>query len=96
VRAESEDLLAKLREGDWSDELQDRLRDVLQNFADDFGYDLDEEGQPIEDRDVGETTREQEGIRRRGEDGDGDDDGERERGDEGEGTEEQEEAAAPA
>jgi F-type H+/Na+-transporting ATPase subunit alpha len=93
MHSEGEEVLGKLRDGDWSDETQDTLRGAIQDFADDFGYDLDEEGQALEDREVGETTREQEGIRSRG-DGDGDGaDG----SDEGaEGEQQEEEAAAPA
>jgi F-type H+-transporting ATPase subunit alpha len=59
--SEHEDLLGKIREGDWSEETQEDARKGVSEFADDFGYDLDEEGHPLEDRD--ETTREQEGIR---------------------------------
>jgi F-type H+-transporting ATPase subunit alpha len=88
VHAEAADVLGKIREGDWSDETQEAVRNALEHFADDFGYDLDEEGHPIEDREVGETTRAQEGIRSGGQDG-SDDDGEQE-------SEEQEEAAATA
>ena len=76
--------------GDWSDETQEAAAQrPSREFADDFGYDLDEEGQPLDEREVGETTREQEGIRSSGGDGDGDE------GDE-EAAAEQEEAAAPA
>jgi F-type H+-transporting ATPase subunit alpha len=71
MRSESPDTLEKIREGDWSDETQEAVRNAVASFADDFGYDLDEEGQPLEDRDVGETTRAEEGIRSRAEDGDG-------------------------
>ena len=46
------------------------LRKGVGDFADDFGYDLDEEGHPLEDRD--ETTREQEGIRSSRDEGDDD------------------------
>jgi F-type H+/Na+-transporting ATPase subunit alpha len=90
VHAEHDDLLARIREGDWSDETQETVRGAVGDFADDFGYDLDEEGQPLDERDVGETTREQEGIRSSS-DGGGD-------GDEGdeEASAAQEEAAAPA
>jgi len=73
--SEHEEVLGKIGDGDWSDETQETVRNAVAEFADDFGYDLDEEGQPLEDRD--ETTREQEGIRRReaSADGDGDGDG---------------------
>jgi F-type H+/Na+-transporting ATPase subunit alpha len=89
MHAEADDVLAKLREGEWSDEIQDALRKAIGDFADDFGYDLDEEGQPLEDTDVGETTREAEGIRTRDEDGDGD-------GEQAEQAEESEEEEAAA
>jgi F-type H+-transporting ATPase subunit alpha len=87
MHAEAEDVLAKLREGEWTDEIQDSLRKAIGDFADDFGYDLDEEGQPLEDSDVGETTREDEGIRSRDEDSNG-------AGDQDEQSEESEEEAA--
>jgi F-type H+/Na+-transporting ATPase subunit alpha len=70
MHSEHDELLGRVREGDWSDETQEALRNAVAEFADDFGYDLDEEGQPLEDRD--ETTREQEGIRRREAEADGD------------------------
>jgi F-type H+-transporting ATPase subunit alpha len=89
THAEVEDLLAKIREGDWSDETQEAVRNAVAGFADDFGYDLDEEGQPLEERRVGETTREQEGIRS-STDADGGGDGA------GAEAEEKEEAAATA
>jgi F-type H+/Na+-transporting ATPase subunit alpha len=71
--SEHEDLLAKIADGDWSDETQEAVRNGVAEFADDFGYDLDEEGQPLEDRE--ETTREQEGIRSSRDSGEGDGDG---------------------
>jgi F-type H+/Na+-transporting ATPase subunit alpha len=75
MHSEHEEVLGKIREGDWSDETQETIRNAVAEFADDFGYDLDEEGQPLEED--GERTREQEGIRRReasadDDDGDGD------------------------
>jgi F-type H+-transporting ATPase subunit alpha len=90
MHSEHSDLLEKVSGGDWGDETQEALRSAVGDFADDFGYDLDEEGHPLEDREVGETSREQEGIRSSSE-GDGG-------GDEGDDEEaaEQEEAAAPA
>jgi F-type H+-transporting ATPase subunit alpha len=71
--SEHEDLLGKIGGGDWSEETQEAVRKGVGDFADDFGYDLDEEGHPLEDRD--ETTREQEGIRSSRGDSDSDDDG---------------------
>jgi F-type H+-transporting ATPase subunit alpha len=47
LRAEAPELLDKIAGGDWSDETQKQLRDLVATFADDFGYDLDEEGQPL-------------------------------------------------
>ena len=35
--------------GDFSDETQRALGDAVQAFAEDFGYDLDEEGQPLDE-----------------------------------------------
>jgi F-type H+-transporting ATPase subunit alpha len=91
MHSEHSDLLEKISGGDWSDETQEALRKAVGDFADDFGYDLDEEGHPLEDREVGETSREQEGIRSssegNGAGGEGDDE---------EAAEQEEEAAAPA
>jgi F-type H+/Na+-transporting ATPase subunit alpha len=79
MHSEGEEVLGKVRDGDWSDETQESLSKLVSEFADDFGYDLDEEGQPLEEREVGETTREEEGIRSRGDRGAGDGgDGDRE------------------
>jgi F-type H+-transporting ATPase subunit alpha len=49
LRAEASDLLEKVAGGDWSDDTQSRLREIVAEFADDFGYDLDEEGKPVEE-----------------------------------------------
>jgi F-type H+/Na+-transporting ATPase subunit alpha len=49
AHAEAPDLLEKIAEGDWSDETQQALDKLVSEFADDFGYDLDEEGQPMEE-----------------------------------------------
>jgi F-type H+-transporting ATPase subunit alpha len=89
MHSEAEATLDKVREGDWSDETQDALRKAVADFADDFGYDLDEEGHPLEERQVGETTREAEGIRTRDEDTNG-------AGEEAEEAEESEEEEAAA
>jgi F-type H+-transporting ATPase subunit alpha len=47
AKSESPELLDKIAGGDWSDETQKALRDLISTFADDFGYDLDEEGQAL-------------------------------------------------
>ncbi|MFM9126479.1 MAG: F0F1 ATP synthase subunit alpha [Solirubrobacterales bacterium] len=62
VKAEAAPTLAKIAEGDWSDETQAALDKVVKGFADDFGYDLDEEGQPLAGTGVGETSRMDEGL----------------------------------
>ena len=62
VKAEAAPTLAKIAEGDWSDETQAALAKVVKGFADDFGYDLDEEGQPLAGTGVGETSRMDEGL----------------------------------
>ena len=49
VRAQHQDLRKKIAGGDWSDETQEAARQAAAQFADDFGYDLDEEGQPIDE-----------------------------------------------
>ncbi|MFM8561656.1 MAG: F0F1 ATP synthase subunit alpha [Solirubrobacterales bacterium] len=62
VKAEAAPTLARIAEGDWSDETQAALDKVVKGFADDFGYDLDEEGQPLAGTGVGETSRMDEGL----------------------------------
>jgi F-type H+-transporting ATPase subunit alpha len=39
----------KIAGGDWSEETQKAVHDAVEAFAADFGYDLDEEGQPLEE-----------------------------------------------
>jgi F-type H+/Na+-transporting ATPase subunit alpha len=91
MHSEGSDVLDKLREGDWSEETQQALEQQVSDFADDFGYDLDEEGQPLSESEVGETTRRDEGIRARPE-ADGKEDG-ADSGSEEQEAEEQEAAA---
>ena len=62
VKAEAAPTLARIAEGDWSDETQAELDKAVKGFADDFGYDLDEEGQPLAGTGVGETSRMDEGL----------------------------------
>jgi F-type H+-transporting ATPase subunit alpha len=49
AHAEAGELRSKIAEGDWSDETQQAIEQLVARFADDFGYDLDEEGQPLSD-----------------------------------------------
>ncbi len=49
LHSKHSDLRAKINGGDWSEETQKEVRDTVEAFAKDFGYDLDEEGQPLED-----------------------------------------------
>src|ERR1700750_940640 len=58
LHADAKDTLDKIREGEWSDEIQEALRNSIEQFGDDFGYDLDEEGHPLtEDSEMQETER---------------------------------------
>jgi F-type H+-transporting ATPase subunit alpha len=49
ARASQKELLGQIAAGDWSDDVQESIRKAINAFAEDFGYDLDEEGQPIDD-----------------------------------------------
>jgi F-type H+-transporting ATPase subunit alpha len=49
VHSEIPDVLKKIAEGDWSDETQKALDGAIAQYAEDFGYDLDEEGHPLSD-----------------------------------------------
>jgi F-type H+-transporting ATPase subunit alpha len=47
--SEHGELRSKIADGGWSDEIQKQAREAIEAFASDFGYDLDEEGQPLEE-----------------------------------------------
>ena len=51
LRAEQADLLGKLAEGNWDETVEGQLDSAVKTYADDFGYDLDEEGLPIAEGD---------------------------------------------
>jgi F-type H+-transporting ATPase subunit alpha len=51
LHADAADALKKIKEGDWSDETQEALRAAIEQFVEDFGYDLDEDGQPLSEDD---------------------------------------------
>jgi F-type H+-transporting ATPase subunit alpha len=43
------DVRQKIAGGDWSDGTQSAVKQAVEAFSSDFGYDLDEEGQPLDD-----------------------------------------------
>jgi F-type H+-transporting ATPase subunit alpha len=49
LHAQHADVREKIAGGDWSDETQQAVHAAVEAFARDFGYDLDEEGQPLEE-----------------------------------------------
>ena len=49
VRASSGELLGKIHEGDWSAETMEAVKAAVDQYAQDFGYDLDEEGHPLDE-----------------------------------------------
>jgi F-type H+-transporting ATPase subunit alpha len=57
MHAEHADLLEKIAGGDWSDEVEAAVREAVAEFADDFGYDLDEDGGALDDDDAGSAGR---------------------------------------
>jgi F-type H+/Na+-transporting ATPase subunit alpha len=48
VRGNEPELLKKIAGGDWSDETQSQVESGVSQFAEDFGFDLDEEGHPLD------------------------------------------------
>jgi F-type H+-transporting ATPase subunit alpha len=56
MHAEHGDLLKRMAAGEWEDDIETDLREAVADFADDFGYDLDEEGLP-EDADEAPAAR---------------------------------------
>jgi len=49
MHSEHGELRKKIAGGDWSDETQQAVHAAVESFAKDFGYDLDEEGEPLEE-----------------------------------------------
>jgi F-type H+-transporting ATPase subunit alpha len=80
LHASASDTLKKVADGDWSDETQNALEEAIKEFAEDYGYDLDEEGHPLEEGDTGSRERGE----RREEGSDDEDSRSGENGDEGE------------
>jgi F-type H+-transporting ATPase subunit alpha len=49
IRGSEPELLKKIAEGDWEEGTVKAVDEAVKQFAEDFGYDLDEEGHPLED-----------------------------------------------
>jgi F-type H+-transporting ATPase subunit alpha len=49
VRGNEPELLKEIAGGEWSDDVQNKLGSAVEQFAEDFGFDLDEEGHPLEE-----------------------------------------------
>jgi F-type H+/Na+-transporting ATPase subunit alpha len=49
LHAEHDDLMQKIAGGDWEDSIEDELGKAIAEAIDDFGPDLDEEGNPLEE-----------------------------------------------
>src|SRR4051812_5607800 len=67
MHAEQQDLLKQIAAGEWDDDTESKLDSAVKDFADDFGFDLDEEGQPLEEPETADEGR----VRRDLEGGDG-------------------------
>jgi|RhiMetdeSRZDD1v2_1073273.scaffolds.fasta_scaffold18992_9 F-type H+/Na+-transporting ATPase subunit alpha len=57
MHAEKRELLQRIAAGEWDDELENQLDAAAKDYADDFGYDLDEEGQPLEEPETADEDR---------------------------------------
>jgi F-type H+-transporting ATPase subunit alpha len=49
MHAEQRELLQKIGAGEWGDELEGGVDAAVKGYADDFGFDLDEEGLPLDE-----------------------------------------------
>jgi F-type H+-transporting ATPase subunit alpha len=94
LHAESGDLMGKIAEGEWSDEIESALGDCIAEAIDDFGPDFDEEGNPLEegesDRIKSEEEREKEARTEEGRKASDEDKDESEGASEGDDKDEQE------
>jgi F-type H+-transporting ATPase subunit alpha len=49
LHSEQDEVMRKIADGEWDDDLEKRLGDAIGEAIDDFGPDFDEEGEPIEE-----------------------------------------------
>src|SRR5207248_5462509 len=94
LHSEQDELMQKIASGEWDDSMEKQLGDAIAEAIDDFGPDLDEEGNPIEEGES-DRVRSEEGQQSsgRGEDSGDEEDEEEEDDDEDESSEESEQAA---
>src|SRR5690349_5335557 len=57
LHSSAKEALDKIGDGDWSDETQKSLDKAIAEFASDYGYDLDEEGHPLDEDSPDRDTR---------------------------------------
>jgi F-type H+/Na+-transporting ATPase subunit alpha len=97
LHSEHQELMDKLRDGNWDDSIEGELRDAIAEAIDDFGPDFDAEGNPIEEGESDRILRDRERDREAGGE-DGSEDSDSDSGSaSGEGAEQAEEQqAAPA
>jgi F-type H+/Na+-transporting ATPase subunit alpha len=67
MRGNESELLKKIASGDWGEDTQQAVEKAVSSFAEDFGFDLDEEGHPIEEGDEGSSRSDRRDSRSEGE-----------------------------
>ena len=95
LHSEHQELMDKIRDGDWDDSIEGELRDAVAEAIDDFGPDFDAEGNPIEEGESDRIRREREERERGGDEARADEGGEAAESDES-AQEAPEQEAAPA
>jgi F-type H+/Na+-transporting ATPase subunit alpha len=60
LHSEHQELMDKLRDGEWDDSIESELRDAIAEAIDDFGPDFDAEGNPLEEGESDRIRREHE------------------------------------
>jgi F-type H+/Na+-transporting ATPase subunit alpha len=90
VQGNEPELMQKIAGGDWSDETQSGVEKAVERYAQDFGFDLDEEGHPLEEGEGDDPGRPQSRSEAQ------EDDGEKGEKEELEETEEEKEETVPA
>ena len=97
LHSEQQELMGKIAEGEWSDEIESQLGNEIAEAIDDFGPDFDAEGNPLEegesDRIRSEHERERPGRHPESGDGSDDDDSSEDEGDDAPADDREEEAA---